>query len=140
MAATAPKCQGWSDADLCTLAREVLIASRANECSELTLDGIKATDLICWPHLLGHACRASCTQFHLTPNVCVGAIKAALDAGRCRYGSCPPCKREHLPPTEILASLDRRATPRPSLHFAVVPSTSLLPHLASRSPRPRSLS
>ena len=94
-------------------ARYTLEATRSNEVTgqrpdeplERTLDGIRATELICWEFVRGMVdCKCGGTRAHICHRACGGAINAALGGkhtcrkqNRCRFSHPEPAKvREEL--------------------------------------------
>ena len=53
---------------------------------EVTINGVKAVDLLCWDHVKGRPCNCDGTRAHLFSGTCGTAIAAAL-------GACDQCTR-----------------------------------------------
>lgn len=101
------------DSMLITLARSTLVATRSNEAKglrmlapELTLDGVRATDLICWDHITGRGgCSCGGAKAHIFEKACGGAINLALGGLHVCRRSSEACQHVHPPPDEVRAVL-----------------------------------
>lgn len=90
------------------LALECVVTSRQGEAetrSEVSLNGVPASSLICWPFVRGGACTCGGKLAHRFDNVCAGALNEALGSRRgCRYGA-EACKKAHVTRAQVLDTL-----------------------------------
>jgi hypothetical protein len=81
--------------------------SRPNQVMEATLDGHKATELVCWFYVRGSGDGCTCggSKAHICHRACGGAINAALGGKHiCRKH---PCSFEHPEPELVRAELEK---------------------------------
>ena len=102
--------------------------------AEATLDGVPATELVCWPHIKQQTCTCDGTCAHLWAGLCGAAIAGALGSGRgCRSSRC---LKTH--PEDALAELvawrqEANGGRPPALGSVAAPALRADVHAASRS-------
>ena len=115
--AVTDRCADEAPEALVRLARETLRSTRANESiaqrpptmAESTIDGHRATDLICWPYMRNHGeCGCDGTKAHILKGACGGSVSALL-GGRhvCRRKGGRTCHIWHPELAEVHAELER---------------------------------